>query len=97
MVASAVSELRLDGSTPTQVKLCKGTRVKVWWPSDACSYSATIAKTSKTEIELLYDDGERRIYPLKGSILRRITIGQVVAHSLMCAHDFATDHTNSVA
>ena len=58
-----------------------GAYIDVWWPRDNQSFQAKIIEISGSSIELLYDDGEQKVY-LPSEILPRIAIGQVFSTHL---------------
>lgn len=56
--------------------------MKVWWPADERSYSATVAKVSASEFRLIYDDGERQTYSNDEATLNRVTIERIPIEEL---------------
>ena len=46
-----------------------GSVVDIYWPRDARTYAATIKKISDTEVEVEYDDGLTKTYPLSAVLV----------------------------
>ena len=55
-----------------------GQKIDIYWPLDKQSYPATITKISLTDVEVEYDDGMTKTYPLS-AVLASMSAAKYVA------------------
>lgn len=52
----------LEKNLPVEYRV--GNRISIWWSRDKRSYRGTIINVSDSHIEVLYDDNQRKTYPM---------------------------------